>query len=103
MSCAWHRRPSLAALPSSPATTTCAEPGDGSQDPVCFRLCNADTEDCGVGLSCLTVSSGGIAQKMCLKLCTIGPASGCATGQTGVAATGDPNTLGSTQYGWCVL
>jgi hypothetical protein len=156
---------------------SCGEPGDGSEDSVCYKFCNADTdctspggwchagplqtgadegftaktctldcdpmaqkgcgagqqcnlgistdrtrlytncilagkggyqapcdvaEDCQVNFSCLHVSvNGGAEQQMCLQLCTVSPtASACPTGQA-CQAIPAPDSLGTTQYGWC--
>jgi hypothetical protein len=76
--------------------TTCIATGGGGYQAPCAR-----SEDCKAGFSCENVSlNGGAPQAMCLELCSISPASACPQGQTcrPVAA---PNTLGTTQYGWC--
>ncbi len=78
--------------------TDCIAAGAGGYQAPC-----TEAADCQVGFSCLHVSlNGGAEQQMCLALCTVSPASGCATGQT-CEAIPPPNTLGSgtTQFGWC--
>ena len=76
--------------------TNCLGAGTGGYQAACNVA-----EDCKAGFSCLKVSvNGGSIQHMCLELCTVTPASTCSTGQT-CQAIAAPNTLGSTQYGWC--
>jgi hypothetical protein len=76
--------------------TTCMATGTGGSKTPCTR-----SEDCLAGYSCEDVSLGGaLPQPMCLKLCTISPASQCPTGQT-CQPVAPPNSLGATQYGWC--
>jgi len=78
--------------------TDCIAAGAGGYQAPC-----TEAADCQKGFSCLHVSvNGGAEQQMCLALCTVSPASGCATGQT-CEAVPPPNTLGSgtTQFGWC--
>lgn len=78
--------------------TDCIAEGAGTYQSPC-----SVADDCKAGFSCLHVSvNGGGTQQMCLQLCTVSPASGCAAGQT-CQAIPPPNTLGggTTQYGWC--
>jgi hypothetical protein len=77
--------------------TNCIAAGTGGDQAAC-----SIAEDCQAGLSCLKVSiNGGPQQHMCLKGCVVGATpSGCATGEA-CRSIPPPNTLGTTQYGWC--
>jgi hypothetical protein len=77
--------------------TNCIAAGPGGYQAPC-----SVAEECQVGFSCLTVSvNGGASSKMCLQLCEVSPtASMCPAGQA-CQSIPPPDSLGSTQYGWC--
>lgn len=80
--------------------TQCIAAGTGGYQAACTKA-----EDCMPGYSCLKVSvNGGTVQQMCLQACVVAGtdagAGACAQGQA-CRAIAPPNTLGSTQYGWC--
>jgi len=77
--------------------TQCILAGAGDYQSPC-----SVAEDCKAGFSCLNVSvDGATDQRMCLQLCELAPtASGCPSGQV-CQVIPAPDTLATTQYGWC--
>jgi hypothetical protein len=66
---------------------SCGEPGDGSDDAVCYKFCNADTDCTAPGGWChpgplQTGPSEGFTAKTCSLNCDPMAQKGCGTGQS---------------------